>query len=74
VFGRDAPAACLAALVAALPAIALAVVFPLLGLVAPDGWGAAIGFALLGIGAYVALGAALWPSVARPVLASVMRR
>jgi O-antigen/teichoic acid export membrane protein len=74
VFGRSAPAACLSALVAALPAIALAAVFPLLGLVAPDGWGAAIGFSALGIALYVALGAALWPSVARPVLAGVLRR
>ena len=31
VFGRDAPRACLSAFVAGLPAIALAVVFPLLG-------------------------------------------
>jgi hypothetical protein len=74
VFGRSAPAACLSALVAALPAIALAAVFPLLGAVAPEGWGAAIGFSALGVALYVAFGAALWPSVARPVLAGVLRR
>jgi O-antigen/teichoic acid export membrane protein len=74
VFGRDAPRACLSALVAALPAIALAVVFPLLELIAPDGWVAATGFSLLGIGAYLALALVLWPSVARPVLAALLRR
>jgi hypothetical protein len=73
VLGRDAPRACLSALLGALPAVALAAVFPLLALVAPDGWGAAIGFAALGVALYVALGAALWPSVARPVLTSVAR-
>jgi O-antigen/teichoic acid export membrane protein len=74
VLGRGAPAACLAALAAALPAIALAVVFPLLELVAPGGWFAAIGFSAIGIALYLGLGALVWPSVARPVLASVLRR
>jgi O-antigen/teichoic acid export membrane protein len=74
VFGRGAPRAVLSAVVAAAPAVALAVVFPLLGLVAPDGWVASIGFSAIGIGVYVALGALLWPSVARPVLHGVLRR
>jgi O-antigen/teichoic acid export membrane protein len=74
VFGREAPGAVLAALLAALPAIALAAVFPLLGLLGPDGWAAALGCSVLGIVVYVGLGAALWPSVARPGLTAVLRR
>ena len=74
VFGRRMPAAVGSAVVAALPGIALAVVFPLLALVAPDGWVASIGFSLIGIALYVGLGVLLWPRVARPVLAGVLRR
>jgi hypothetical protein len=74
VFGRGMPAAVLSAVVAALPAIGLAVVFPLLALVAPDGWFVSICFSVLGIGLYVGLGAVLWPGVARPMLAAVLRR
>ena len=74
VFGRRMPAAVGSAVVAALPGIALAVVFPLLALVAPDGWVASIGFSLVGIALYVGLGVLLWPRVARPVLAGVLRR
>ena len=61
VFGRRMPAAVGSAVVAALPGIALAVVFPLLALVAPDGWVASIGFSLIGIALYVGLGVLLWP-------------
>jgi O-antigen/teichoic acid export membrane protein len=74
VFGRRTPVAVASAVLAALPGIALAVVFPLLGLVAPDGWFASICFSVIGIGLYVGLGALLWPGVARPVLAGVLRR
>jgi O-antigen/teichoic acid export membrane protein len=73
VFGRGAPAACATAAVASLPAVGLAVVFPLLGLVAPDGWFAAICFAVIGIGVYVGLGAAVWP-VGRAAVTGVLRR
>jgi O-antigen/teichoic acid export membrane protein len=73
VFGRGAPRAIAAAAVAALPAVALAVVFPLLHLIAPDGWFAAICFAVLGIAVYVALGAASWP-VGRAAVAGLLRR
>ena len=74
VFGRGCRPAVASAVVAALPAIGLAVVFPLLGLVAPDGWFASICFSVIGIGLYVGLGALLWPGVARPMLAAVLRR
>jgi O-antigen/teichoic acid export membrane protein len=73
VFGRGAPAACASAAVASLPAVALAVVFPLLHLIAPGGWFAAICFAALGVVVYVALGALVWP-VGRAVIAGVLRR
>jgi O-antigen/teichoic acid export membrane protein len=74
VFGRGMPAAVGAAVLAASPAIALAAVFPLLDLVAPGGWFAAICCSIIGIALYVGLGALLWPRVARPVLAGVLRR
>ena len=74
VFGRGAPRAIALAVWASLPAVLLAIVFPLLALVAPDGWFAAIVFSAIGLVVYVGLGALLWPSVARPVLHGVLRR
>ena len=53
-------------LAVAAAALALAAVFPLLHLVAPDGWVAAILFSALGVALYVALAWLLWPGVARP--------
>ncbi|MEA2177751.1 MAG: hypothetical protein QOG77_1048 [Solirubrobacteraceae bacterium] len=74
VFGRGAPRAVAIAAWASLPAVLLAVVFPLLELVAPDGWFAAIVFSAIGLVLYVGIGALVWPAVARPVLHGVLRR
>ena len=74
VFGRGMPAAVASAVVAALPGDRPRRRLPAARLVAPDGWFASICFSVIGIGLYVGLGALLWPGVARPMLAAVLRR
>jgi peptidoglycan biosynthesis protein MviN/MurJ (putative lipid II flippase) len=67
VFGRGMPSAIGAAARRGLPALALALVFPLLAITAPSGVLAAVALALVGVAAYLAAGVVLWPAMGAPV-------
>ena len=67
VFGRDTPAAVAGAVWRSAPAFAFALVFPLLGLLSPDGVVGSLALSVLGVALYLALAALLWPRM-RPLM------
>jgi O-antigen/teichoic acid export membrane protein len=69
VFRRDAGRLAGVMLWRSLPAAGLALVFPALAAVTPEGWAAHLAAAIAGFVLYTALAIALWPDVRRPVLA-----
>jgi peptidoglycan biosynthesis protein MviN/MurJ (putative lipid II flippase) len=75
VFGRRAVIEAVGAAWVSLPAAGLALVFPsLTALGADDTAAGALGLLVLGAAVYVALGAALWPSVGRRTLQLLLAR
>jgi hypothetical protein len=69
VFRRDALRTGAALVLRSAPALVLALVFPALAAVCPDGWLVHVAAAAAGLVAYVVLALALWPDMRHRALA-----
>ena len=72
VFGEQTGAAATRVVATCWPVIPLSLVFVAAALVAPDGFAAAVGLAIVSITVYLALAVLTWPSVARQALRLVL--